>query len=374
MRCWLCLTLACVIIAAPATAVMQTAASAAAKPAVANVSITEAGFSPAVVVVVIGTTVQWKDNGKQPHSLDGQVHAPAVLRPGETFQHKFTSAGEYSYFDGRHPISRGTVVVIAGSGGSSTPPPEPGEPVTHLYSASLTLVVNENWTYYDDAGCECTTPPCESQSGSGDRVVHLDVLFPNVTYDRYPSAHLEGLYADDVPGRFGETTETITSEISTLDTPLIACDGGQYHKTSQPANCDRDFTGKPVRLSLEWGPIGTKNTFLITNRGPEISPGSCEDVISSALNLVGAGSAVLPLNLGDDEGVAYDSAQTDAATKSEVSAMRAGRAFTVNRSVDLSFTTPCCEGFNPGSGGVWANTGTIRSYAASLTILFTPRG
>ena len=97
-------------------------------------------------------------------------------------------------------------------------------------------------------------------------------------------------------------------------------------------------------------------------------------MIDGALVLVGAGSAVLPLNLGDDEGVAYDSAQTDSATKSEVSAMRAGRAFTVKRSVDLNFTTPCCEGFNPGSGGSWANTGTIRSYAASLTIRFTPRG
>ena len=70
-------------------------------------------------------------------------------------------------------------------------------------------------------------------------------------------------------------------------------------------------------------------------------------MIAAALVLVGAGSVVLPLNLGDDEGVAYNSAQTDSATKSEVSAMRAGHAFTVERSVDLNFTTPCCEGFNP---------------------------
>ena len=95
-------------------------------------------------------------------------------------------------------------------------------------------------------------------------------------------------------------------------------------------------------------------------------------MIAAALVLVGDGPVVLPLNLGDDEGVAYDSAQTDLATKAEVTAMRSGAAFTVTRSVDLNFTTPCCEGFNPGSGGSWANTGTIRSYAASLTIRFTP--
>jgi plastocyanin len=364
--------LVCVIIAALATTGIETAASAAPTAAVANVSITEAGFSPAVVVVVIGTTVQWKNNGKQLHSLDGQVHSPTVLQPDKTFQRNFTTPGEYLYFDGSHPMSRGTVVVIVG--GSSSPPPEHGKPTTHLYSASLTLVVNENWTFYDDAGCDCTTPPCDSQSGSGYRVVHLDVLFPKVTYERYPSGDVEGLNDDNVPGRFGKTTETIVSEIATLDTPLIACDGGEYHKTSQPADCDRNFTGKPVTLSLAWGPIGTKNTFLITNSGPEISPRNCQDVIGAALGLVGAGSVVLPLNLGDDEGVAYDSAQTDSATKSEVSAMRAGLAFTVARSAHLNFTTPWCEGFNPGSGGSWANTGTIRSYAASLTIRFTPLG
>jgi hypothetical protein len=54
--------------------------------------------------------------------------------------------------------------------------------------------------------------------------------------------------------------------------------------------------------------------------------------------------------------------------------MRAGRAFTVSRSVELDFTTPCCEGFNPGEGGIWARTGNIHSYKASLTIRFTPRG
>ena len=260
VRCWLCLTLVCVIIAPLTTAGMETAASAAATTAVANVSITEAGFSPAVVVVVTGTTVQWKNNGKQLHSLDGQVHSSTVLQPGKTFQRKFTTPGEYLYVDGSHPISRGSVVVIVGSGspGPSSPPPEHGEPTTHLYSASLTLVVNENWTFYDNAGCDCTTPPCDSQSGSGYRVVHLDVPFPKVTYERYPSADIEGLYADNVPGRFGKTTETIESEIATLDTPLIACDGGQYHKTSQPADCDRNFTGKPVTLSLAWGRSGPR--------------------------------------------------------------------------------------------------------------------
>ena len=326
------------ISAALATSGIETAAGAP-STAVANVSITEAGFSPAVVVVVIGTTVQWKSNGKQLHSLNGQVRSPTGLRPDQTFQRNFTTPGEYLYFDGSHPISRGTVVVVgSGSPGSNRPPLQ----ATHLCEPDL--VVNENWTFYDDAGCDCTTPPCSSQSGSGYRVVHLDVLFPKVTYERYPSADLEGLYEDNVPGRFGKTTETTTSEIATLDTPLVACDGGEYHKTSQPADCDRNFTGKPVTLSLAWAPIGTKNTFLITNSGPEISPRNCQDVIAAALVLVGDGPVVLPLNLGDDEGVAYDSAQTDLATKAEVTAMRSGAAFTVTRERGPQLHDPMLRG------------------------------
>jgi plastocyanin len=80
IRCWLYVTLVCVISAALAITGIETAAGAP-TAAVANVSITEAGFSPAVVVVVIGTTVQWKNNGEQLHSLDWQgpfAHSPSA--------------------------------------------------------------------------------------------------------------------------------------------------------------------------------------------------------------------------------------------------------------------------------------------------------
>jgi plastocyanin len=357
------------VVGAPlAAAVIASGPSAAAAPVPAKVSITEKGFSPAVVVVATGTRVRWTNRTKTPHSLSGHVSSPSALRPGATYQHRFTTPGEYTYFDGRHPNSTGTVVVI--TAGSSRPAPAPGN-ATYQYSARLTLSVDENWTYYDSA-CQCTDPPCEAQIGKGERVVNLTVRFPKVTYIRNASVHVESLYSSGASGRFGKTTETIKSLIATSDTPQIKCDGGEYNKISQPADCHRDFTGKPVLLDLSWG-SAIKNTFLVTNSGPEITPSSCQDEIDSALNLVGAGSAVLPLNLVGAR-VAYDDAQTDSATRSEVSAMRAGSAFTVIRSVDLKFTTPCCDGFNGGPGGIWARTGTIRSYKASLTIRFTPGG
>ena len=78
--------------------------------------------------------------------------------------------------------------------------------------------------------------------------------------------------------------------------------------------------------------------------------------------LVGVKKPVLPLNLVGDR-VNYDNALTNAATLAEVDAMRAGRAFTVARRVDLNFTTPCCEGLNPGrvASGYGPRTSTATS-------------
>ncbi|MGO8875469.1 MAG: hypothetical protein ACLQNG_06860 [Acidimicrobiales bacterium] len=191
-----------------------------------------------------------------------------------------------------------------------------------------------------------------------------------MTYERYPSAGAELLYDSSVRGRFGETTETINSKYAGDDTPIVCCKGAPYHKATQQDDCDRNDTGKPVTMSLSWGPTATKNTFLVTDRGPQIKPVLCQSAISAALSLVGVGPLVLlPLNVGVDEGVAYDSAQTDAATMSEVSALRAGRALTVSRRIQLNFTTSCCDGFHPGDG--LARIATIRRFTGSLTIRFT---
>ncbi len=125
---WLWLMLACVTIAPLFSAVLENGASAAAAATVANVSITESGFSPAVVVVAIGTTVKWKNNGTGPHSLKGDVTSPA-LAVGAIYEHRFTTPGEYPYFDGTHTASTGTVVVTAGS---ASPPREHGPATSYL--------------------------------------------------------------------------------------------------------------------------------------------------------------------------------------------------------------------------------------------------
>ncbi len=350
--------------------------AAAAASAVVTVSVTEQGFSPAVVVVPTGTVVRWQNNGKLAHSLSGQVRSPSDLQPGESYQRRFTSPGEYNYVDGRHRASTGTVVVIAGSGrppaGSGRPPRAHGN-ATYHYSASLKLSVDDQWTYYDPQWGS-STGPCNAQIGSGERLIHLDVHFLNVTYERVSSIGVEALTSPSVPGRFGDSGETIKSQIAGNSSPVVTCPDGSTEPTAnQRANCYRSFTGKRVLLSLSWNPTATKNRFLISNHGPVITPGSCGSQIVGALALVGVKKPVLPLNLVGYR-VNYDEALTDAATLAEVHAMRAGRAFTVNRRVDLNFTTPCCEGFNPGAGGIWARTANIHRYIASLTISFKPRG
>ncbi len=80
---------------------------------------------------------------------------------------------------------------------------------------------------------------------------------------------------------------------------------------------------------------------------------------------------MLPLNLVGYR-VNYDEGQTNALTSSELRSLRAGRAFTTSRRVDLNFTTPCCEGFNPNAGGILARIANIHRYVASMTISFTP--
>lgn len=338
--------------------------------AAVKVSITEQGFAPAVVVVPIGTTVQWQNNGALPHSLSGQVRSPGDLQPGQSYQRRFTAPGEYRYFDGHAPDSSATVVVTAGS---SRPPRAHGS-ATYHYSAQLKLFVSEQWTYYDPEWGS-TTGPCNAQVGSGERLTHLDVSFPNVTYVRNPRVGVEALTsAHEATGRFGDSGETVKSQVAGAASPEVTCpDGTTERAADQPADCQASFIGKPVLLSLSWGPTVTENRFLITNDGPEIKPTCGASQIVGALALVGIGKPVLPLNLVGNR-VNYDEGQTNAVELPEMRAMRAGHAFTVNRRDDLNFTTPCCEGFNPNPGGVWGRIGNIHRYVASLRIRFTPRG
>lgn len=339
---------------------------------VVTVSITNQGFSPAVVVVPTGTTVLWRNNDTVAHGLSGQVTSSGMLPPGATYERRFTTPGQYQYHDASHPDSSGTVVVT--SGGTGAEHQAPGD-ATHDYTADMKLTVDDRWTYYDPQW-GTTSGACNSQVGTGETIIHLDVRFPDVMYVRNSLVHVEVMADGDVDGRFSTSDENVSSKLATDSTPMVTCpDGIMENSPTQPADCFASYTGKRVRLSLGWTPAGgpAPNRFVITNSGPMIRPVCGASNIVGSLALVGVKEPVLPLNLVAYR-VDYDEALTSPATPAEVRALRAGRAFTVSRGETLDFTTPCCEGFNPGSGGVLVRTANIDHFTASLTISFSPRG
>jgi plastocyanin len=338
---------------------------------VAKVSITDQGFSPAIAVVPIGTTVRWTNNGKLAHSLSGQVHSPGIIAPRGTYQRKFTQPGEYQYHDGTHPDSTGTVVVTAGVGKL----PAASGNATHYYSATMNFDVKESWTYYDPV-LGSTTGTCDPEVGSGSRDEHLTVHYPDVIYARYPKEHIEGFYAaKDAAARFSSFHVRIKMDYAADTEPMITCPNGETGwPPTTPDNCSANYTGQKVLLSLDWGPESTDDRIQFNNSGRAIKLGDCRGAnqILGALVLVGVkGFYPFPLNVVGYQ-VNYDEATTAQLAPADVRALRAGRAFTVTYGVTLHFTTPCCDGFGTPEG-LPAVIGAIHFYTASLSIHFTPR-
>lgn len=83
------------------------------------------GFSPDVVTVVIGknNTVYWTNDDVADHTATSDtagIFDSGVLSPSESFQYTFTTAGTYTYHCSLHPWMQGTVIVLAGTGTTSS--------------------------------------------------------------------------------------------------------------------------------------------------------------------------------------------------------------------------------------------------------------
>jgi plastocyanin len=86
-------------------------------------SLTDTAFKPNPVQVSVGDTVRWTNDDTQPHTVtSGQNAQPdgkfdsspnfnPLIAPGQTFEHKFTEAGQYPYYCALHPNMVGTVSV-----------------------------------------------------------------------------------------------------------------------------------------------------------------------------------------------------------------------------------------------------------------------
>lgn len=77
------------------------------------VAIKPAGFQPATRTIQMGDTIRWRNDDTVNHQVvaDNGHFASPVLRPRQTYQRTFNTAGTYRYRDALEPAERGTIVV-----------------------------------------------------------------------------------------------------------------------------------------------------------------------------------------------------------------------------------------------------------------------
>jgi plastocyanin len=90
----------------------------------APVAIADFAFVPPSLTVAVGTTVTWTNDDYYTHTVtsDAGVFNSSDVAPGSSFTYTFNSAGTFSYHCSIHPTMHGTIVVGAGSGGSTPTP------------------------------------------------------------------------------------------------------------------------------------------------------------------------------------------------------------------------------------------------------------
>jgi plastocyanin len=70
-------------------------------------------FVPAALTVPVGTTVTWTNADEEAHTVTAsdRAYTSTGLEHGETYAHRFTAPGTYTYFCALHPHMTATVVV-----------------------------------------------------------------------------------------------------------------------------------------------------------------------------------------------------------------------------------------------------------------------
>ena len=77
------------------------------------VAIQPAGFSPVTRTIQTGDAIRWRNDDTVNHQVvaDNGHFASPVLRPRQTYQRTFNTAGTFRYRDALEPAERGTIVV-----------------------------------------------------------------------------------------------------------------------------------------------------------------------------------------------------------------------------------------------------------------------
>jgi plastocyanin len=77
-----------------------------------SVKLVDFAFAPKEVQVKKGETVTWTNTGQTLHNVTGPGFTSKALNPGETFRHRFASAGRFPYVCTLHPQLMRAVVIV----------------------------------------------------------------------------------------------------------------------------------------------------------------------------------------------------------------------------------------------------------------------
>ena len=77
------------------------------------VEIRDFAFAPDVILVPVGTTVEWTNSGAVAHTVtsDASLFDSGTLNPGDSWDYRFDTPGTYTYHCVFHPNMTGTVIV-----------------------------------------------------------------------------------------------------------------------------------------------------------------------------------------------------------------------------------------------------------------------
>ena len=305
----------------------------------AQITITTAGFDPAVLTVTVGTEVTWSNATAVTHTLQivepWRIYLPLVLKtsggssalaagraapiprtptltlastesfsatipPGGTFTHTFTLVGVHSCFLATAPQVRGRVIVVPGITGGE-------KPVRPVYQPPLDdpvgLAVN---------GAETVAYVVEKGAG---RLVTVDIDPASPTYRAITpiASGLEDLqmglaldpsetYAylvENEPGTLKRVTlatgqvVTITDALQYPHDVVLRSDGVQAYVTLS--------AGALVRVNVSTGQVFTVTTDLYHPAGVALLPGDAEALVCEVgrglqrVNLTTGGTTELEL-------------------------------------------------------------------------------
>ena len=78
-----------------------------------HVQIKQFAFVPATLTVPVGATVTWTNADEEPHTVTAsdRAYTSTGLEQNETYTHRFTAPGTYTYFCALHPHMTATIIV-----------------------------------------------------------------------------------------------------------------------------------------------------------------------------------------------------------------------------------------------------------------------